>query len=67
MEHVELDHKERERIFNLGYFTWVEQHNVPLDSFLARRRPSFWRDLRPLMHEWDSLIAEFNARTAVRL
>lgn len=67
MEHVELDHKERERIFNLGYFTWVEQHNVPLDSFMARSRPSFWRDLRPLIHEWDSLIADFNARTAVRL
>lgn len=67
MEHVELGHKERERIFNLGYFTWVEQHNVPLESFVARSRPSFWRDLRPLLHEWDSLITEFNARTAVRL
>ena len=67
MEHVELDRKERERVFNLGYFTWVEQQNVPLDSFVARRRPSFWRDLQPLLGEWDSLITDFNARTAVRL
>ena len=30
-------YEERERIFNLGYFTWVEQQGVSLDEFEARR------------------------------
>ncbi len=38
----ELTHEERERIFNLGYFTWVEQQGVPIDEFQARRDPAFW-------------------------
>ena len=38
---------DRDRIFNLGYFTWVEQQGVPLDEFEARRDQAFWtRDPR---------------------
>jgi len=61
----ELDTVERNRIFNLGYFTWVEQQGVPLAEFEARRHQSWWRDLRPLVGAWDDLITEFNARTGV--
>ena len=38
----ELTHEERERIFNLGYFTWVEQQGVSIEEFEARRDPAFW-------------------------
>jgi cysteine synthase len=65
-DHVlELDAIGRRRIFNLGYFTWVEQQGVPLDVFEARRHPSFWRSLRPFVDEWDDAITEFNGRTGV--
>ena len=36
---LELGRVERERIFNLGYFTWVEQQGVSLEDFEARRDP----------------------------
>ena len=42
----ELTREERERIFNLGYFTWVEQQGVSLEDFEARRDPAFWARLR---------------------
>jgi cysteine synthase A len=59
---LELTHLERSRIFNLGYFTWVEQQGVPLAEFERRRDQSFWRELRGAAAAWDGLIAEFNAR-----
>src|SRR5579862_5465898 len=65
-DHVrELTYEERVRIFNLGYFTWVEQQGVPLEEFLARRDPAFWKSLQSLPAEWDAAIDEFNARTGV--
>lgn len=65
-EHVEMRREDRERVFNLGYFTWVEQLGVPVDSFLARRRQSFWRDLRASTAAWDARIREFNGLTGVK-
>ena len=59
---LELTHDERSRIFNLGYFTWVEQQGVPLVEFEGRRDQRFWRGLRQAAAAWDELIAEFNAR-----
>jgi cysteine synthase len=61
----ELTFEDRERIFNLGYFTWVEQQGVPLDEFEARRDPRFWSGLREVVATWDELIDELNARTGV--
>jgi len=61
----ELTHVARQRIFNLGYFTWVEQQGVSLEEFAARKRQSFWRDLRNLLQAWDSGIVEFNRQTGV--
>ena len=59
----ELSIRDRESIFNLGYFTWVEQQNVSLDDFVARREQSYWCGLRPLLNEWDSMIDRFNQET----
>ncbi len=65
-EHVlPLGPVERRRIFNLGYFTWVEQQGVSLADFEARRDQAFWRGLRALLPLWDAAIAEFNGRTGL--
>ncbi|HEX6129277.1 MAG TPA: pyridoxal-phosphate dependent enzyme [Candidatus Limnocylindria bacterium] len=68
-DHVlELDRRERNRIFNLGYYTWVEQQGVGLPEFESRRDQGTWREIRALLPTWDERIAEFNARTgAVRV
>jgi cysteine synthase len=60
-DHVlELSHVERTRIFNLGYYTWVEQQGVSLDLFDRRKDQSFWRGLVDTIPAWDRLIDEFN-------
>jgi cysteine synthase len=65
--HVEmLDEAGRNRIFNLGYFTWVEQRGVELDDFEVRRDQGFWRGVQGMAPVWDAMIDEFNARTGVR-
>ena len=60
---LECTRADRDRIFNLGYFTWVEQQGVPLDEFEARRQPGFWTGMRQIVHEWDAMIDALNART----
>ncbi|MGA1362227.1 MAG: pyridoxal-5'-phosphate-dependent protein subunit beta [Ilumatobacteraceae bacterium] len=61
---IECTQQDRNRIFNLGYYTWVEQQNTPLEVFEARRSQTFWRGLRRYAPVWDELITEFNARVA---
>ena len=61
---LELTSNDRNRVFNLGYFTWVEQRGIDVEHFDARRDQQFWRDLRPSVAHWDELIAEFNERVA---
>ena len=61
---IECTERDRNRIFNLGYYTWVEQQGTPLDIFEARRAQSFWTGLRRFVPVWDELINEFNARRA---
>ncbi|MDR7543150.1 MAG: pyridoxal-5'-phosphate-dependent protein subunit beta [Armatimonadota bacterium] len=60
---LELTHAERTRIFNLGYYTWVEQQGVSLADFEARRDQHFWRQMRTIIPVWDAMIEEFNGRT----
>lgn len=55
-----LGEVERNRIFNLGYFTWVEQRGVELDAFEERRDQGFWRGLREQVPVLDERIGEFN-------
>jgi cysteine synthase A len=61
----ELTYEERSRIFNLGYYTWVEQQGVSLEDFQARREPAFWESVRGQVEGWDALVDELNARTGV--
>jgi hypothetical protein len=65
-EHVmELGEVGRRRIFNLGYYTWVEQQGVSMQAFEARRAQSWWDGLRGYTARWDAMITEFNERTGV--
>ncbi len=56
---------DRNRIFNLGYYTWVEQQGVPLADFEARRDQRFWLGLRDLLPAWDAMIEQFNQRAGL--
>jgi cysteine synthase A len=60
-----LDRREQERIFNLGYYTWVEQQGITVEEFNARREQSFWVETRSVVAVWDEMIREFNDRTGV--
>jgi hypothetical protein len=62
---LELTRAERERIFNLGYFTWVEQQGLSVEEFRSRHEASFWEGIRPMVGVWDEMIRDFNARTGV--
>jgi cysteine synthase len=62
-EHVlEMTEVDRRRIFNLGYYTWVEQQGVDFETFERRRDQSWWNSLRGFTDRWDEMIAEFNER-----
>jgi len=61
---LELGHRDRERIFNLGYYTWVEQQGVALADFDARRDPEFWEARMAQLADWDAAIDAFNATAA---
>ncbi len=66
VDHVEvLDARGRDRVFNLGYFTWVEQQGTPFDLFVARHDQEFWNELRGYPELWDEMIREFNAATGL--
>jgi len=57
---LEMTRRERERIFNLGYYTWVEQQGVATADFDRRRSAAFWQDLHALVPIWDTHIRRFN-------
>jgi len=62
-EAMQMGEVERNRVFNLGYFTWVEQQGIDIPDFERRRSQDFWTGLRPLVDKWDSMIDAFNAAT----
>lgn len=57
---LELSERDRNRIFNLGYFTWVEQQGVSLADFEARRAAEFWDALPECVPSWDRSIQAIN-------
>ena len=61
---IDCTQHDRNRIFNLGYYTWVEQQGTTLETFEARRSQDFWRGLRRYLPVWDEMIGEFNRRVA---
>jgi cysteine synthase A len=65
IEHFqELTLRDKQRMFNLGYYTWVEQQGKSIEEFKAREKQSFWNDMRPEVKQWDKMIEQFNADVA---
>jgi len=62
---MECTSVDRRRIFDLGYYTWVEQQGVSIEEFTQRRSQDFWQGLVDLIPAWDRMIEEFNASTGV--
>ena len=58
---LELNQRERERIFNLGYYTWVEQQGININEFEKRRDQNFWNEHHNYMLSLDNQIKEFNS------
>ncbi len=59
---IDMTEADRRRVFQLGYYTWVEQQGTPFELFEQRRHQDFWRGLRRYVDVWDSMIDDFNSR-----
>ena len=57
---IELNQRDKERIFNLGYYTWVEQQGVSISNFEKRRDQKFWLDHYNHLLSFDDRLDEFN-------
>ena len=55
-----LSQIDKKRIFNLGYFTWVEQQGISLEDFEKRKNQEFWNSHYNYMLSLDNKIKEFN-------
>ena len=58
---LELNQKDKERIFNLGYYTWVEQQGINLEDFEKRRNQKFWQDHYKHILSLDERVEAFNS------
>ena len=58
---LKLSQNDKERIFNLGYYTWREQQGISLSDFEKRKDQQFWLDHYIHMLSLDKNIEEFNA------
>jgi cysteine synthase A len=66
-DHVnELSYVDRKRVFNLGYYTWVEQQGISVEDFDRRKDAAFWKKLQESIPAWDKLIKDFNEDTGAR-
>ena len=57
---LKLSNNDKERIFNLGYYTWVEQQGISLNNFEKRKDQKFWLDHYNHMISLDEKIDKFN-------
>ncbi|AVA23877.1 pyridoxal-phosphate dependent enzyme [Rhizobium sp. NXC24] len=62
---IETTARDRRRLFNLGYFTWVEQQGVSVEDFNLRKDQSFWKHAAGTSLAWDELISEFNSEVGL--
>lgn len=61
---IDMTEADRRRVFQLGYYTWVEQQGTPFEMFEQRRSQDFWRGLRRYVGVWDDMITDLNDRIA---
>ena len=58
---TELTQLDKERIFNLGYYTWVEQQGISLEDFEKRRDQNFWNEHYNYILSLDERVEAFNS------
>ena len=64
----ELGYKDRKRIHNLKYYTWVEQQGRTYEEIMAQwYDPDYWTEIQSQGPEIDALIEEFNHKAGVKL
>lgn len=57
----ELSYKDRKRIHNLKYYTWVEQQGFDVDELNAQWYDTgYWENMQSLLKDIDIEIEEFN-------
>jgi cysteine synthase A len=58
---LELSYRDRRRIHNLKYFTWIEQQGKTYEEIMAQWYDGdYWTELQAQIPQIDSLIEEFN-------
>ncbi|MBI28344.1 MAG: pyridoxal-5'-phosphate-dependent protein subunit beta [Pelagibacteraceae bacterium] len=58
---LELSEFDKNRIFNLGYYTWVEQQGISIEEFDIRRSQKFWDNKYNEFLDLDNEIDIFNS------
>ncbi|MEA3238258.1 MAG: pyridoxal-phosphate dependent enzyme [Candidatus Bipolaricaulota bacterium] len=63
----ELGYRERRRIHNLKYYTWIEQMGKSVDELNAQWHdyPDYWDRIHQLVEPIDKLIEAFNERVGL--
>lgn len=63
---AELGYRDRKRIHNLKYYTWVEQQNRDVAELNAQwYDPAYWNDIHNQVQDLDALIKDFNEKSGV--
>jgi len=62
----ELGYRDRQRVHNLKYFTWVEQQGKTYEEIQAQwYAPDYWSSIHGQIEEMDALIEQFNEMTGL--
>ena len=63
---MELSYRDKRRMHNLKYFTWIEQQGRSVEELDAQwYDPDYWTSRWGAAERWDRLIEQFNERTGV--
>ncbi len=63
---AELGYRERKRIHNLKYYTWVEQQGKSIEELNAQWYDrEYWNNIHHQVDEMDKLIESFNEKSGV--
>ena len=63
---LELGYREKKRIHNLKYFTWIEQQGKDVEELNAQwYDENYWKDRFSVAADWDKLITDFNKQVGL--
>jgi len=63
---LELSYRDKKRMHNLKYFTWIEQQGKTVEELDAQwYDDTYWSSRFHLADEWDERIEAFNAETGL--